>query len=165
MKRIVSIATAAGSVMAAAATALWLAVPAGASSAGVSGTENFQIVSTSATSTTASVIATGVFTDGGVDHMGNKVDTFVFAKGSFKVAHKGPSTAHINPKTCLLTIVGHGTFKISGGTGAYKKISGAGTYKFNILAIAARTATGKCTQKKPPTTFQQIIKATGTVKL
>ena len=151
--------------MAAAATALWLAVPAGASSAAVTGTENFQLMSTSATSSTSSVIATGVFTAGGVDHTGNKVDTFVFSNGSFKVAHSGPATQHFNPKTCLLTVVGHGTFKLSGGTGAYAKIKGAGTYKLNILAVGAKTATGKCTQKKPPTTFQQIIKATGKVSL
>src|SRR5215472_14215441 len=109
--------------MAAAAVALWLAVPAGASSAAVTGTEKF------------------------------------------KITHKGPSTAHINPKTCLLTITGHGTFKLSGGTGAYAKISGAGTYKLNILAVAAKTATGKCSQTKPPTAFQQIVKASGTVSL
>jgi hypothetical protein len=151
--------------MGASAAALLLAVPAGASPASVTGTENFQIVSTSATSSTSSVIATGVFTDGGVDHGGNKVDTFVLAKGSIKVAHQGPSTAHLNPKTCLLTIVGHGTFKITGGTGRYSKLTGAGTYKLSILAIAAKTATGKCTQKKPPTTFQQIIKASGPVSL
>src|SRR5215470_6576768 len=143
--------------MGALALALLLAVPAGASPAAVTGTENIQIVSTSATATTASVIATGVFTDGGVDHPGNKVDTLVLSKGSVKVAHQGPSTAHLNPKTCLLTIVGHGTFKITGGTGAYAKLTGVGTYKLSILAITAKTATGKCTQKKPPTTFQQII--------
>jgi len=164
VKRIVSIATAAGAIMAAAAAALWLAVPAGASSAGVSGTENFQIVSTSATSSTASVIAFGVFTAGGVDHTGNKVDTFVFSNGSFKVAHMGPSTQHFNSRTCLLTVVGHGTFKISGGTGKYAKISGAGTYKLNIMAIAAKVA-GKCSMQKPPQAFQQIVKATGNVSL
>jgi hypothetical protein len=150
--------------MAAAATALWLAVPAGATSAGVTGTENIQIVNTSATSSTSSVIATGVFTDGGVDHSGNKVDTIVLSKGSFKVAHKGPSTQHFNPKTCLLTVVGHGTFKISGGTGAYSKLSGSGVYKLNIIAVTAKTA-GKCSMKKPPLAFQQIIKATGKVSL
>ena len=164
MKRIVSIATAAGAVMAAAATALWLAVPAGASSAGVTGTENFQIMTTSATSSTASVIASGVFTAGGVDHQGNKADTFVFSNGTLTVAHSGPSTAHLNPKTCLLTIVGHGTFKITGGTGAYAKTSGAGTYKLSILAIAAKVA-GKCSMKKPPTAFQQVVKASGKVSL
>ena len=165
MKRIVSIATAAGSVMAAAAAALWLAVPAGASSAHATGTENFQIMSTSATSNTSSVIATGVFTAGGVDHTGNKVDTFVFSNGSFKVAHSGPATAHLNPKTCLLTIVGHGTFKITGGTGAYAKTSGAGTYKLSILAVAAKNAAGMCSQKLPPTAFQQIVTASGKVTL
>ena len=143
---------------------MWLAVPAGASSA-VTGTEKFQIMTTSATSGTASVIASGVFTAGGVDQQGNKVDTFVFSNGSFKVAHKGPSTAHINPKTCLVTIVGHGTFKLSGGTGAYANISGAGTYKLNILAVAAKNAAGKCSQKAPPTAFQQIVRASGKVSL
>src|SRR5215469_5724375 len=111
--------------MAAAAVALWLAVPAGASPAHATGTEKFQIMTTSATSSTASVIAAGVFTAGGVDHQGNKVDTFVFSNGSVKVSHKGPSTTHINPRTCLLTVVGHGTFKVTGGTGAYANISGA----------------------------------------
>lgn len=165
MKRIVSIAVAAGSVMAAAATALWLAVPAGASSAAASGTEKFQIVNTSATSSTASVIAAGVFTAGGVDHMGNKADTFVFSNGSVTVAHKGPSTTHVNPRTCLLTVVGHGTFKVTGGTGAYANISGAGTYKLNIIAVAAKNSAGKCSQKLPPTAFQQIVKASGKVSL
>jgi hypothetical protein len=124
VKRIISIATAAGSVMAALAAALWLAVPAGASSAHASGTENFQIVSTSATSSTASVIASGVFTAGGVDHMGNKVDTLVFSNGSVKVAHSGPSSQKINPKTCLLTVTGHGVFKLTGGTGAMPRALG-----------------------------------------
>ena len=150
--------------MAASGAALWLAVPAGASSTAVTGTEKFQIMTTSATSSTASVIASGVFTAGGVDKQGNKVDTFVFSNGSFKVAHSGPSTAHLNPRTCLLTIVGHGTFKITGGTGAYAKTSGAGTYKLSILAIAAKVA-GKCSMKKPPTAFQQVVKATGKVTM
>jgi hypothetical protein len=165
VKRIISFVTAAGAVIAAAAAALWLAVPAGASSAAVSGTEKFQIVNTSATSSTASVIAAGVFTAGGVDHTGNKADTFVFSNGTVTVAHRGPSTTHINPKTCLLTVVGHGTFKITGGTGTYAKISGAGTYKLNILAVAAKNAAGKCSQKLPPTAFQQIVRASGKVSL
>ena len=82
--------------MAASGAALWLAVPAGASSTAVTGTEKFQIMTTSATSSTASVIAAGVFTAGGVDHQGNKVDTFVFSNGSFKVAHKGPSLVEVD---------------------------------------------------------------------
>jgi hypothetical protein len=149
VKRIVSWGAGAAAVTAAAAMALWLAVPAGATA--TSGTENFQIVSTSATSSTSSVIATGVFTVGGVDHSGNKVDRLVFPTGSFKVAHKGPEKQNLNKKTCLFTITGTGTFKISGGTGAYKTLSGSGTYKLSILAILAR-AGGKCSMRsrQPP---------------
>ena len=132
----------------------------------VSGTENFQIVSTSATSSTASVIATGVFTAGGVDHMGNKADTFVFPNGHLQGRAQGPhARKHVNQKTCLITIIGHGTFKVSGGTGAYSKISGSGTYKLNILAIGA-TSGGKCSHEQAAgLAFQQIINATGKVSL
>ena len=166
MKRITSFAAAAASVVAAIAAAVWLAVPAGASPASpaVSGTEKFQIMTTSATSSTSSVIARGVVTAGGVDHSGSKVDTLVFPKGSFKVAHTGPATQTLNPKTCLLTVTGHGTYKISGGTGAYASITGSGTYTLSILAIVPKSG-GKCSTTMPPTTFQQIIKASGPVSL
>jgi hypothetical protein len=162
VKRIVSWGAGVVAVMATVATALWLAVPAGATA--TSGTENFQIVSTSATSSTLSVIATGVFTAGGVDHSGKKSDTLVFPTGSFKVAHMGHSKQTLNKKTCLYTNTGTGTFKISGGTGAYKTLTGGGTYKLSILAILASVG-GKCSMKKPPAAFQQIVNATGTVSL
>ena len=141
-------------------------MPAGAAvRPAVSGTENFQLMTTSATSNTASVIASGVFTAGGVDHMGSKVDTLVFPTGTFKIAHsKGTGKPTLNPKTCLLTLSLHGTIALSGGTGAYKGISGKGTYQFSVLAILARSG-GKCTMKKPPAILQVIIKATAAVKL
>lgn len=164
MKHNVSFAIAAATATAA---ALWLAVPAGASVSRptVSGTENFQLMSTSATSNTASVIASGVFTAGGVDHMGSKVDTLVFPTGSFKVAHsKGTGPQNLNPKTCLLTVSQKGTITLSGGTGAYAGIKGKGTYQFSEMAILARSG-GKCTMKKPPATLQVIIKATAAVSL
>ena len=106
----------------------------------------------------------GVVTAGGVDHSGSKVDTLVFPKGSFKVAHTGPATQTLNPKTCLLTVTGHGTYKISGGTGAYANITGSGTYTLSILAIVPKSG-GKCSTTMPPATFQQIIKASGPVSL
>jgi hypothetical protein len=162
VKRIVSLGVAGVSILVTVATALWLAVPAGAAAA--SGTQNFQIVSTSATSSTASVIATGVVTAGGVDHQGNKSDTLVFPTGSFKVAHAGTQKQTFNKKTCLGTVTGTGTFKVSGGTGAYSKISGSGTYKLSILFVAASSG-GVCSKTKPPVAFQQIVNATGKVSL
>ena len=165
MKRTISLAITPASTAAATAAALWLAVPAGAAAGpAASGTENFQAIS-SATASTRSLIASGVFTKGGVDRAGNKVDTFVFSNGTFKVAHsKGTGRPTLNPKTCLFSATIHGTIALSGGTGAYKGISGKGTYQFNELAILAKSA-GKCTMKKPPTASQVIIKATASVKL
>ncbi len=130
-----------------------------------SGTEHFQIMTTSGTASNQSIIATGLFTAGGVDHSGGKVDKVVFPGGTFKIAHspgKGPQT--FNPKTCLLTINQHGTYTVGHGTGKYKGISGHGKYKLSILGVEAKSG-GKCAQSKPPVAFQLIIKASGPVSL
>ena len=135
-------------------------------SGGATGTEHFQGMSTSATSSTFSVIAYGVFTGAAVDHqVSNNVDLFVFPNGTFRVHHSngtGPQT--FNPKTCLLTIDQHGTYRLYGGTGKYAGIRGHGTFRLNILAIGARSH-GKCTQSKPPVAFHQLINASGPVSL
>jgi hypothetical protein len=155
---------AAATVVASAALALTGLSAAGASPA-VSGTEHLQIMSTSATSSTAPVIVYGVVTAAGVDHQGNNTDTFKFANGSFKVKHSaGKGTQNFNPKTCLAQIAEHGTYTISGGTGAYKGISGHGTYHFSILGIAKKVK-GKCSQTANPVASQQIIQASGPVTL
>jgi hypothetical protein len=165
MKKIAFVAAAGSAVATATAAALWLAVPAGAAPAGrdVSGIEHFQLVTTSATAATQPVIATGVFTAGGVDHQGRKADTFVFPGGSFKVVpSRGTGTQHVDPKTCLVTVRVHGTYKLFGGTGKYAGISGHGIYHLSVLGIGARSG-GKCTMHKPPVVWQQIIQAAGPV--
>jgi hypothetical protein len=128
--------------------------------------EHFQFMTTSPTSSNASIIATGVFTAGGVDHPGRTTDTLVFPTGSFKVTHSKPTgTQTLNPKTCLLTATQTGTYTISGGTGTYHGINGHGTYQATILAVAARTAQGKCSTTLAPAAWQQVIKASGPVHL
>jgi hypothetical protein len=130
-------------------------------------TESFQMMTTSATASTASVIATGAFTAPGVDHESQNGNTaaFVFSNGTVKVRHSaGTGQQSFNPKTCLLTINEHGTYRLTGGTGRYAGITGGGTYKLNILAIAARSG-GKCSQTKAPVAFHQVINASGSVKL
>ena len=135
--------------------------------AGRSGTEFFQLLNTNpANNAPSSVIARGVFTAGGVDHPGSKVDTVVFPNGTFKIAHSnGTGTPRFNPKTCLGIIALNGTYRLSGGTGAYAGISGHGIYRLNIMFVGARNAAGKCSQKLPPVAFQQIIRAQGPVTL
>jgi hypothetical protein len=135
--------------------------------AGSSGTEFFQIMSTNpANNAPSSIIARGVFTAGGVDHPGSKVDTAVFPDGTFKITHSnGTGTPRFNAKTCLGTLVLNGTYRLSGGTGAYAGISGHGIYRLNIVFVGARNAAGNCSNKLPPTAFQQIIRAQGPVSL
>jgi hypothetical protein len=158
--------------IACAVAALALAGPATAAPAGhaagpaVSGTEHFQLVSTSAAGNTGKVIAYGAFTGAGVDHMGNNTDKFVFKNGSFKVHHKNGKggTQKFNPKTCLAQITQPGTYRLSGGTGKYAGISGHGKFRFTLLFIGARNAQGKCAQNKPPVASQLIIRASGPVR-
>jgi hypothetical protein len=134
--------------------------------AAASGTEHLQLMSTSATSNLAPIIIYGVVTAQGVDHEGSgNTDTVKFAGGSFKLVHSaGKGTQHFNPVTCLAQISQHGTYKISGGTGKYKGISGHGKYQFNILAVGKKVK-GKCSQKAAPVAFQQLIQASGPVSL
>src|SRR5215472_9284478 len=128
---------------------------------GVSGTEHFQLMTTSATSPTSSLIASGVFTAPGVDHQGNKVDTVDFPGGSVQIAHSnGTGTQHFDPKTCLMTITRHGTYKLQNGTGKYAGISGSGNYQFSALGIGASSG-GTCVQNKPPVAWHQVINASG----
>ena len=156
---------AAGALVAAASLAVTGLTAASASSTGSSGTEFLQAMSTSATSATQPVIVHGVFTDYGVDHTGNTVDTIVLQKGSFKVAHSaGTGPQNFNPKTCLGQVNQHGTIRIFHGTGKYAGIHGHGRYHLSLLFIAARVS-GKCSQAKEPVAFQQIITASAPVRL
>ena len=150
-----------------AATGLTAASASQAAGAASSGFEYFQLVTTStANNAPSSIIARGVFTAGGVDHPGNKVDTVVFPDGTFKIAHSnGTGTPHFNAKTCLFALALNGTYRLSGGTGAYAGISGHGIYRLSITFVAARNSAGKCSNTMPPTAFQQIIKAQGPVSL
>lgn len=141
---------------------------AGASSRStVSGTEHFQLMTTSATSTSISTITYGLFTDYGVDHPGGSTDTVALKAGSFKVTHsKGTGTSHFNPKTCLFQINLKGTLTIGSGTGKYTGISGTGTYQLAILGVGAKSG-GTCAnpQTTPPVAFHQVINGTASVTL
>src|SRR5690348_9152541 len=114
---------AAGSVLAAAAIAISGALGAAAAppvpKVAVSGTEHFQFISASPTSSKLSLIASGVFTAPGVDHDGpNNVGKFVFAHGTITFKHSaGTGTHTFNPRTCLLTLNLHGTYELLNGTG------------------------------------------------
>jgi hypothetical protein len=162
----VRVLTAAGSMLAAGAIALsgTLAATAAPSGSGASGIEHFQFMSTSATATKDTVIAHGVFTAGGIDiTTSDTTDRLKFPHGTIKLRHSpGTGPQSFNPRTCLITVHQHGTYTLLSGTGKYAGISGHGRYQLDILAVGARSH-GKCTQKKPPVTFELIIHASGPV--
>ena len=143
-----------------------LAAAAAPSNSSGSGIEHFQIMSTSATATRDTVIAHGVFTAGGVDiTTSNTTDTLKFPNGTIKLRHSpGTGPQSFNPHTCLFTVHQHGTYTLRSGTGKYAGISGHGRYRLDILAVGARSH-GKCTQNKPPVTFELIVRASGPVHL
>jgi hypothetical protein len=139
------------------------ATAASASAAARSGTEHFQLMSTSATSSKASFIATGVFTAGGVDIQG-KTDRIVLPGGGFTISHKrAKGTQHFNPRTCLGVVSETGTYKISNGTGRYAGIRGHGDYRLSVMFVGSKNAAGKCSQRKPPQAAQVLIRASGPV--
>jgi hypothetical protein len=159
-------AAAAAAAATIAATGITAASAVPRSGPAVSGTEHFQLMTTSATSKTSGIIAYGVFTKGGTDtRTTSSTDTVTFSNGTFVITHsKGTGTQSFNPKTCLLKVNLMGTYSLGSGTGAYANISGSGTYALSILAIGAKSG-GTCSKTLPPTSFQQVIRASGPVSL
>ena len=159
-----SVVAVAGVVAAAGLTSASASQAAGAAS---SGSEHFQMMTTSGTGSTGSVIASGVFTAPAVDHEheATNTSTFTFSNGTINIKHSnGTGTQHFDPKTCLLTVNFHGTYKLLSGTGKYAGITGNGNYQLSILAIGASSG-GKCLQNEPPVAFHQVINASGPVSL
>jgi len=125
-------------------------------------TEHFQFVSVSTSSNRDSAIAWGVFTAGGTINLNS--GHVRFPGGTFRAIHHQTSmTSELNRKTCLLVSVGHGTYRLTHGTGKYRHISGRGTYTSRVRAVLARNARGRCSQSKRPSAFQQIVNARGPV--
>ena len=125
-------------------------------------TEHFRFVSVSAGSNRASAIGWGVFTAGGTININS--GHVRFPGGTFRAIHHRTSmTSELNRRTCLLVSVGHGTYKLTHGTGKYRHISGLGTYTSRVRAVLARNARGRCSQSKRPSAFQQIVNARGPV--
>jgi hypothetical protein len=131
------------------------------------GTEHFYLMTTQPSAARYEIIATGVFTVGGTDISGSKTDTARFANGSFKVNHGG--ALHVikqqfNPKTCFAVFEATSGITLSGGTGAYKGISGSGTATISEVAIGPKSK-GTCNFNANPVANEQSITATAHVKL
>ena len=125
-----------------------------------SANETFNLMTTQPSSARYSLIASGVFTAGGVDIAGNTTDTAKFPAGSFKIHHGGTPKIikeSVNAKTCLAFFEAKAPFTIGSGTGAYKGITGSGTATITELGIAARNKQGACNFNANPLVNEETI--------
>jgi hypothetical protein len=143
-------------------------LPGIAGASATSGTENIQI--TQVNNQPGAVFAQGVFNAGGTDYKKtNRTDLFVFSDGAFTVHHAATSSPppNVDPTTCTITATEVGTFSVKGGVGAFKGISGSGTYNASFMAAFPRNANGACDLKRNarPTASVSQISASGTLSL
>lgn len=140
--------------------------PAAAASPSIRGTEHFQMMTTSATARTVPVIAWGAFTAAGIAREGKDgvVRTIAFPGGTIKLTFSGTASGGGSvSSTCLATEFFDSAYSLS-GTGKYRHISGREHYAANATEIQARV-NGSCSQNRRPLAFQQVITASGPVKL
>jgi hypothetical protein len=108
---------------------------------------------------TPTIIATGPIHAQGTDTVINdNNDVFTFPAGTLSVFHS-PTSQHdsFDPVTCLARHTERGTYRITGGTGAYAQASGKGQYTVSVVAVG-------CSQSAPPTVFQLVIDAKGPIR-
>jgi hypothetical protein len=126
--------------------------------------EQLSFMSTAATSTQISVIATGAFTAGGTDTPGKATDVLTFPGGTLQFRPTQVTfSASFDPQTCLLTESQTGKYTLGHGTGSYADVKGSGKYSLGIVGVTKKNHSGQCIDAQAPATFQQITTAKGTV--
>ena len=116
--------------------------------------QHFLLLSTDASEEDLVVIANGPIHARGTDVVESETeDTFVFPDGTLSVVHDPKKEGGTSdPVTCYFTFTERGTYKVTGGTGAYEDARGHGRY----------TASGSGVGCDPePEVFMLRIKASG----
>ncbi|HEX7276637.1 MAG TPA: hypothetical protein VF244_04620 [Acidimicrobiales bacterium] len=108
------------------------------------------------------VAGTGTETEISNDGEGTGIDLAVFKNGSVKILHTETDFSDsFNESTCVGRFRGEGDYTLISGTGAYKGVSGSGTFSYKGTFFASRTADG-CSEDG---TSIVIVKASGTTTL
>jgi hypothetical protein len=144
-----------------------IALTSAALGAGASRIEHLTFMSTNVTADKFNVIATGAFTAGGTATPLAAKNTLKFPNGTITVTSKskGQPVYTANTKTCYETLSQKGTYTISGGTGAYKGITGTGKFTLSVRQVGP-FVNGMCdTSTKKRVASQGIITAAGPVTL
>lgn len=92
--------------------------------------------------------------------------TLRFAKGTLRLT--APERFGWKPDlpSCTATANGNGTFTIKGGTGAYRGVTGKGTFTARGVLIGACSPNGTCLgEQAPPTVNYVTVTLTGTISV
>lgn len=116
----------------------------------------------------ASIIGTGLFTDGGTIEITKRASSAVMklGRGTIRLTTTGGSGGVFtaNPSTCLTTKTARGTYKLSRGTGKYAGISGSGHFTTTVHFVSARSPNGSCSPNRE-LAYQAVLTLTGTTTL
>lgn len=96
------------------------------------------------------------------------VATLHFARGTISLTAPEQFGWAVSPRTCTGRAHGSGTWRITGGTGAYARATGNGTFTATGFALAQRTAKGTCRGAQTPpaeAVFQVTLTFRGTIAL
>ena len=153
-------------VVGAVASVAVLTVPSVASASVTrSGMEHIRIVHNSLQNPGV-IIIKGVKADGGKDYSRGNKDLAVFPDGAFTIQHPGGNfTFDLNPATCVAHISGTGNYTLVNGFGAYRGLTGSGTYVFKGIFTFGRNNQGGCAVRQGPTAEQDIVRASGPFSL
>ena len=110
--------------------------------------------------TPATVVANGPIHAKGTDTViSDTEDRIAFPDGTITLTHAPKkSSEHVDPTTCLFRFTERGTYRITGGTGAYEGAKGHGKYRVRGLGVA-------CDENAPPEVFMIRIFAKGPIHL
>jgi hypothetical protein len=156
IKRTAALLSAAGIAVAA---VTWATAAAASSSSTPSGIEHWTAESTNPVSATATLIARGPLTVGGTVNL--LTGHTRLPGGTLTLSHHQDwGTQGENPRTCLTTVTSTGTYKVSGGTGSYRHVSGHGTYSLTAYAFVKKVD-GHCATKVVPYAQTELLTADG----
>jgi hypothetical protein len=167
--KVIAVAVTAAAIVGATITAASARVPVPASP---HGREHFTLMAslarTADASIDASIIGTGLFTDGGTIDIGKNAHSaeMKLGRGTIRLTttHGRGSAPNVNSSTCLTTQTASGTYKLSHGTGKYAGISGSGHFTTTVRFVSARNRDGSCSPNRE-LAYQAVVTMTGTATL
>jgi hypothetical protein len=158
IKRTAAALLAAAGIAALAVTGATVAAASSTPSPAPSDTEHWIVESTNPLSATATLIARGPLTIGGTINL--VTGQVKLPGGTLTLSHhQVHGTQGENARTCLATVTSSGTYKVTGGTGLYRHVTGHGNYSLVAYAIVKKVK-GKCSVSVPYAQTE-LLTATG----